>query len=673
MTSIVHTLRHYRQQGLTKPPIRGQTPTLEIIHSTTPGQGISTFIGVFLLAFITHLVIALWPAHADVLIAIRDAVDTGFKAGLIGIALYYGFPLIRILTTTLWRRQRPTRQILTHFSTGQKVVSTGLIALGLVTLVNHLYPTMAFSWTHHQWPHHPWAHHPLIPSTWHVLIISTLVAIPLAFLLPKLLPQTPKPNVPKQHRAKRRRIALTDRLGRHHTAPLGLWLGHSTGRLSQQGHTPGLAPQQAITLSLTDATQNLLILGGIGAGKTTRLMQPLLVQLFDQHTGGLIFDVKGDVKSAAIQMAEMTNRDITLMGPHHDPINLLAGLSPEIAASFLKSAFLTNGQSLDRFWIDTATERCRHALGVLSFVPEHYTLQGLYQYLFEDQAQATIHDALNRTLPSLTPRARRQLTTYRHYQDTVFATFDDKVKSGVNATIAQALSPFNHPDLIDAFCQHSDTHQNLQAILNGAIYLVDMPLAHWGLGAKVAYTFIKLRFFNLMQNRIHHPEWDQDRPIFFMCDEYQELISANKDGLSDLNFWDKSRSSKTLGIVSAQSLSSLYAAIGNRDLAHAIVQNFRQKLCFRTEDQATLTWLEQVVGQAPVHRETKGRSQGHSTQGFSIQDTTQQTDTQSITLTHESVLTPALFRSLSPNQAVAILSINSHSADDVIDCLPVYL
>ena len=113
-----------------------------------------------------------------------------------------------------------------------------------------------------------------------------------------------------------------------------------------------------------------------------------------------------------------------------------------------------------------------------------------------------------------------------------------------------------------------------------------MPLARWGLGAKVAYTFIKLRFFNMMQNRIHNPEWDQGRPVFFMCDEYQELISASRDGLSDLNFWDKSRSSKTIGVISSQSVSSFYAAIGDHDLPMQYYRIFGKNFVF--EQKTTL-------------------------------------------------------------------------------------
>ncbi|MGH7706917.1 MAG: hypothetical protein ACREM6_03140 [Vulcanimicrobiaceae bacterium] len=51
----------------------------------------------------------------------------------------------------------------------------------------------------------------------------------------------------------------------------------------------------------------------------------------------------------------------------------------------------------------------------------------------------------------------------------------------------------------------------MAAVLDGAIYLVALPLALYGLGAKTAYTFIKLRFFNLMQRRRFEKAWNQSR------------------------------------------------------------------------------------------------------------------------------------------------------------------
>jgi len=58
----------------------------------------------------------------------------------------------------------------------------------------------------------------------------------------------------------------------------------------------------------------------------------------------------------------------------------------------------------------------------------------------------------------------------------------------------------------------------MEVVLDGTVYLVALPLALYGLGAKAAYTFIKLRFFNLMQRRRLEKTWNQSRPVFFLCD-----------------------------------------------------------------------------------------------------------------------------------------------------------
>ncbi|MCP4278794.1 MAG: TraM recognition domain-containing protein [Alteromonas sp.] len=293
--------------------------------------------------------------------------------------------------------------------------------------------------------------------------------------------------------------------------------------------------------------------------------------------------------------------------------------------------------------------------------------------MFDEDAKAAIQAELNPLLVTLEPKAQRLLKTYWRYHETIFATFDEKIKSGVQATVAQALAPFNHPELVDAFCAPADTHLSLQAVLDGMVYLVDMPLSRWGLGGKVAYTLIKLRFFNVMQSRHQHADWNQDWPVFFMCDEYQELVSANKDGLSDLNFWGKSRSSKALGMISAQSISSFYAALGDRDLSHALLQNFRQKICFRTEDPVTLTLMDALAGRAKAQRKTISQTTGESTRSITEPTSRQHSTTESVAESRESVLDATLFRHLTPNQAVTLLSLQGRSMDDVLELLPLFV
>lgn len=454
----------------------------------------------------------------------------------------------------------------------------------------------------------------------------------------------------------------------------GLFLGMSTGVLGNLSHGAAIKRGQNVTLGLQDAAQNILVLGGIGSGKTTRAVQPLLVQLLDQDSGGLIFDIKGDFKQAVEAIAQGAGRQVTVIGPEKTKMNLIAGLTPEVAASFLKSALLLNSRGAgDPFWIDTAAELCKNALGVLSFTPKRYSLSDLHEYLFDPAIRAGVMEEAQEKMTSLPDREKRLLKTYLNYYEVIFSDFDDRVKKGVNASVSQILSPFNHPDLVDAFCTDDLNAPLMERVLDGTVYLVDMPLARWGLGGKVAYNFIKLRFFNVMQRRNTESAWNHDRPVFFMCDEFQEIVSANRDGLSDINFWDKSRSSKCIGIISAQAVSSFYAAIGQRDLADALIQNFRQKICFKTEDSHTIELLNHLLGRVEVERQSHQKGAGESSGVFGGNFSTSSHESTSRSVIEKQVINPQLFRTLGQNQAIALLSFAGVSADDVIECVPVFV
>ncbi len=69
------------------------------------------------------------------------------------------------------------------------------------------------------------------------------------------------------------------------TPGFSLWLGKSTGLLSTLWHRAGMAANQHIALNLADACQNILVLGGIGSGKTTGVMQPLLLPIERRSSG----------------------------------------------------------------------------------------------------------------------------------------------------------------------------------------------------------------------------------------------------------------------------------------------------------------------------------------------------------------------------------------------------
>ncbi len=667
---MLETLR-YRRALASKGLRRGELPKPPPITNRS-GFG-SAVIGIFAWSFLAYFVaVSLFSLN-------QHEAQIAQRVGSGVIWIFILLPFVKIFWRALRYWQRPDFSIYYDFPFIQRFIANAAIAFYLTLILQaflpqliHLFPSLTdklvqssqgYSYRHGQYIRHTTRliTHLNVPA---FIMLWISFAIFLSFIT-RWLSRRARTSKSNQKYSKNKAIEHA------HALPFGLWVGESTGWLAELSHKANLAAKQQVALFHDDLAQNILILGAIGSGKTTRAVHPFLIQLLDQQCGGLIFDIKGDFHTAVNRFTEITQRNYSILGVQHTPFNLLAGLPPEIAASFLKSAFLLSGNRFDSFWVDTATELCRNVLGVLFFLPEYYSLHGLHCYLFDHAWREERLQALTIVSLTLDDTQKRLLMGYQRYETAIFNSFDEKVKAGVKATIAQILAPFNHPDLIDAFCTAHPNSARLEDVLDGEVFLISLPLARWGLGGKVAYTLIKLRFFNIMQSRVTQPHWNQNRYVFFLCDEYQEIVSANKEGLSDLNFWDKSRSSKTIGIISMQSVSSVYAALGDRDLSHALLQNFRQKICFRTEDQNTIEMLNRLLGTVEVIRVTQGENAGNSSGG---QHSSSHSGTNtSYTTQHKPLLDGQFFRTLSGDYALAVLSFNGTGFDDVLKMQPYFI
>ena len=459
---------------------------------------------------------------------------------------------------------------------------------------------------------------------------------------------------------------------------LALGMGVSTGALNAMGHAQGLVPNQFVWLANDDACQNIVVFGGIGAGKTTRVINPLLFQLMGYgDVGGLIFDIKGDFCESVSAFANWQGRSYVKIGVGDDctGTNLLKGLTPEQAAGFLQSTFyLTGGTTNESFWITSATALIQNTLGLLEPLGDkYYTLEKLYQYIFfEDVRKAIdmmIEDEVHFEDGTI---EARNLANYKGYYNNVFMAMDIKLRESIKAQLSTILSPFQNPELIDAFSGAGDgENYDLSNILAGQIVLVDLPLAKWATAGKVVYTMIKLRFFNLLQAR----QVDKSMPqnfCFFMADEYQNIISASNMGLSDLSFWDKSRSAHCVGIISTQSISAFKSAIGQQTLSDTILANFRQKIFFKTEDETTLRYINGLAGRVEVTRQSYSRTSGESQQPGHFFGSTNNSSTYNTQIVERQLIDPNFMRQLSGNLALCFFNVEGDSADDVLAFRPLY-
>lgn len=464
-------------------------------------------------------------------------------------------------------------------------------------------------------------------------------------------------------------------------------IGLSSGELLRRGHRGGVDADQCIWLSDDDLCKNIVIMGGIGTGKTTKVINPLLSQFLRHDMGGLIFDIKGDFAESVNSFAvgKNFNRQIIKIGVGDGcyGVNLLAGLSPEQAASFLQSTFyLCGGQTNDSFWLQSATALVEHTLGIMQYLPpEYYTLEKCYQYIFFEDMRTAIEKILDQVLkdqPLTENIEQRNLDNHRRYYSEIFNKIDVKTRESIKITLSTVLAQFQNPELVDAFSSAEESTKDLYdltGILDGDIVLVDLPLARWGAAAQVVYTLIKLRFFNLLQMR----QVDKSMPqkyVFFMCDEYQSIISASKQGLSDLSFWDKSRSAKCIGVISTQSVAAFRSQIGDKNLTDTILANFRQKIFFKTEDLDTLEYMNRLSGRVEVVRESFNRStsQGQSARGAGL-GTQNQNYSESINkqIVERQLIDGNLLRCMGADNAVCFLIVDNESVDDILILAPRYV
>lgn len=464
----------------------------------------------------------------------------------------------------------------------------------------------------------------------------------------------------------------------------GMMLGTSTGWLYEREHRAACKAGITVSLDSPACCQNIISFGGIGSGKTTRFINNALQQILSQDCSALVFDIKGDFRRELDFIARQVGRSYKVVGDGGMTLNLFRGCTPEVAASYLKSCFIASGSASGSgaFWTDTATNYCRNLLQLLQLTDGDYSITGLAELVFSDRRRSEAMAELKDRIDALDRREQRLAEACLSFLLDSVDKWDDKFKGSVLGTCEPVLNPFMHPDLVDAFSvPATDGEANLRDLIDkGAIFLVNLPRSKFGTqGARFAYLLIKLRFMSMMSERRSHPEWNQDRHVSFFCDEYQTIA----DSISDTDFWDKSRSSRTIGVVSMQGVSSLIQAVGDPKTADAVLQNFRQRIVFRTEDQATIQMCQQLLGKVDVIIENtnvgSSYSEGSSHGGTGSQSTSSQTSTWtdssgvSHNLQQQQLIDANDFRALDTNLALCLCNVGDRALDEIVTFTPLFV
>ena len=221
----------------------------------------------------------------------------------------------------------------------------------------------------------------------------------------------------------------------------------------------------------------------------------------NSNIGGIIFNTSSEY-------VDFYNTE--RIGLNGLPINIFAGLEPEVIANTLKNSFELNGNGIRNespFWLNSATELFRNTLGILQCTPDAYTLRGLCEFVFKDDSRGYYREKANEAVLSLGSKPTNLLAYGEEYFDFRYTKFqEEKTLLDVLASCNELLSPFTNEELLNAFSASDAV--NLGEMSKGKTYVVNVPADRWGHSATVIRNLLQLHF--------KATAWDSTEPAFFL-------------------------------------------------------------------------------------------------------------------------------------------------------------
>ena len=352
--------------------------------------------------------------------------------------------------------------------------------------------------------------------------------------------------------------------------------------------------QNNIVITEQGLYQNILITGSIGSGKTSGAICNILDELIRKGIGGLVIDIKGNFVNDVQSIAKKYNRskdvvEISLKNNfRYNPIDNIHLSSLELASTIKKVLVLISkdNKNSEPFWLDKAEEYIRQ---VITLIRAYNNGNVNFK---EIQKLVINKDYLDKKISYI-----KELILDNKFSDDELFEIDSAIESIKNdflsldsrtigiikSEITRMTSVFlSSKRIYDKFCK-----QNYQIDFNSnKIYVLSLDLSNNEKLSKIISTYLKLQFQKQVIN-FH----SRNVPVFFLCDEYQEICNSE-----DANFFSISREFKCINIVSIQSYSSLINTLGNEYVTNVILQNFINKIWFRNDDEYTVKKVISQIG-----------------------------------------------------------------------------
>lgn len=368
-------------------------------------------------------------------------------------------------------------------------------------------------------------------------------------------------------------------------------------------------------LSFREGTMNMLVLGGIGRGKTTNFIQPVTQALIAGGHAGLIVDVKNNFASKVRRMAAYYGReqDVIEIGNRETatPVNIIRGLQREEIKQILKPD-TTNHK--DPAWALGGWRQCCDVIDILHFtynktraqefdvslsllsycINEIYIARGLYEYF-----KLMIYDSSDFEQFCLVERIDNELFHMLNAKNDDDNHYSRHVQWEL-ITIRETLRGFSGDEkyIRNFSCPDSDFVLDFRKLLHEQKKIIVLRFDNNSsdVGKSLAaLTKMKLYADIYRSDPENLPE---GHFTFQVVDEFQDVFNPT-GGMGDLAWFAKSREFNHINVISCQSLSSLYRGTGP-SAVHELVTNCSCKSILQTEDVATTEYFQKYPMPKPL-------------------------------------------------------------------------
>lgn len=340
--------------------------------------------------------------------------------------------------------------------------------------------------------------------------------------------------------------------------------------------------------------QNVLITGSIGSGKTSSAISTLLDEMLNNNIYGLIIDVKGNyidtVRKMAIKYNKLDRLCVISMENNfkYNPLNKPELSSVELSNYMIRVLkVLSNSNSnTDPFWLDKAESFIRDFItliriyndGLVNFMEIHKLVTD--NSYIDDKILVIKEKILNNEF------CNEKLFAINSAINNIkneYMKLDDKIIGVIKSEITRLTNVFvTDYKIYEKFCIGNDKLN----FLENNIVVLSIDIGKNRALSKIISTYLKLDFQQQILSRK-----EKNYPVFFVCDEFQEVVN-----IEDSNFFALSREYKAINIISVQSYNSLINSLKDNRSANVIIQNLVNKIWFRNDDSYTIKEIIKQVG-----------------------------------------------------------------------------